>query len=223
MDTVLKRQYLQYLCPLHIISASLSKINNSVTAPFLKAEVYWNKDGEPYYASVGTAHNFGLPCAPTFSLRVWWSIWKARLALDSPEGKLPWMLSMSQTHIFILCSCPKSRSRACSPNPSSIINMSYSLESKWNTSGTPPNKIFAAINVRINDNKWHGRLRYGPTVLSCMRFQDRRYAVMRFITLTALWPNWAEFNHAARQKCPQDENTGRPWIYKATLIWYWIW
>lgn len=109
---------------------------------------------------------------------------------------------MSQTLILIPCRCPKSRSQACSGNPPGLINMSRSLESKWNTSGTPPNKIFAAINVRINDNKWHGRLRYGSTVPSCMRFQDGRYAVIRFITLTVLWPKQAEFNHAAQLKMP---------------------
>lgn len=145
------------------------------------------------------------------------------LPLIPLKGKLPWMLNMSQTLIFIPSRCLKSRSWACSRNPPGLINMSWSLESKWNTSGTPPNKIFAAINVRINDNKWHGRLGYGSTVPSCMRFQDGRYAVIRFITLTALWPERAEFNHAARQKCPQDENIGWAWIYQTTFIRYWIW
>lgn len=41
------------------------------------------------------------------------------------------------------------------PSPTHLINMSQSTaQSKWNTQDTPPDNIFAAINVKINDNKW---------------------------------------------------------------------
>lgn len=40
------------------------------------------------------------------------------------------------------------------PSPTQLINMSWSTaQSKRNTQDTPPNNIFAAINVKINDNK----------------------------------------------------------------------
>lgn len=39
------------------------------------------------------------------------------------------------------------------PHPTGLINMSLSNTSTCNTQDTPPNNIFAAINVRINDNK----------------------------------------------------------------------
>lgn len=40
------------------------------------------------------------------------------------------------------------------PSPTQLINMSWSTaQSKGNTQDTPPNNIFAAINVKINDNK----------------------------------------------------------------------
>lgn len=47
-----------------------------------------------------------------------------------------------------------------------LINISWSMvQSRWNTQDTPPNTIFAAMNVKINHNKWANHPCEYPTAL----------------------------------------------------------
>lgn len=104
-----------------------------------------------------------LGCVFTYSpSRSWWGL--NVMGFMCPwfpyKGKLPGMLKISQT--FMVMPLQMSRSQGLgqfgllgvSIQHSWSICHSSRAQSNWNPQDPPPNNIFAAIKVKINDNKW---------------------------------------------------------------------
>lgn len=88
------------------------------------------------------------------------------------KGKLPGMLNISQTFTVMPLQMSRSQGLGHFGLLGVSIQHNWSIchrsraQSKWNPQDTPPNNIFAAINVKINDNKWPSQPHVWPDASS---------------------------------------------------------
>lgn len=93
------------------------------------------------------------------------------------NGKLPGMVKISQTVTVMPLQVFRSQGLGHFDRLGVSIQHGWSIchcsraQSNWNPQDTPPNNIFAAMNVKINDNKWPSQPCVARRILNAWNFR----------------------------------------------------